>query len=148
MPGTSAVEQTVAERDAMMDARTKFDATAGSGNNRDDPAQQIALLEQLYRTAPVGLAFLDTELHLVRVNERFAEIVGRSLEGHIGRPLREVIPDIAEYLEPLCHKVIRNGQPIIDVEVSGTTPADPFTQSYWRTSCHPVTGDDGDAFYV
>jgi PAS domain-containing protein len=35
------------------------------------------LLDALFRTAPIGFAFLDRDLRYVRINERLAEINGR-----------------------------------------------------------------------
>ena len=40
-------------------------------------------------TAPVGLAFMDTEFRYVRVNDALAKINGRPAEEHLGRTLRD-----------------------------------------------------------
>ena len=52
-------------------------------------------LDLLYRTAPVGLGLLDRELRYVRINDRLARINGKPVSAHIGRTVREVIPDLA-----------------------------------------------------
>ena len=52
-------------------------------------------LELLYRTAPIGLGLVDRDLRYVHVNERLAAMNGLPVEAHLGRTLREVIPDIA-----------------------------------------------------
>ena len=59
---------------------------------------ETAELEHLYRTAPVGLCLLDKDLRYLRINERLAAINGRPISEHLGRTLREVIPDIAANL--------------------------------------------------
>ena len=41
---------------------------------------QLSELDQLYRTAPVGLCFMDKELRFVRINDRLAAINGHSVE--------------------------------------------------------------------
>src|SRR4051794_15315549 len=50
-----------------------------------------AQLDSVFTTAPVGLAFLDTELRYVRANAALAEINGIPLEDHIGRRARDVL---------------------------------------------------------
>lgn len=82
-------------------------------------------LEQLYNHAPVGLAFLDTELRFVRINERLAAINGPSVEAHIGRTLSEIIPEIAPIIEPIYRDVIETGEPRLGFEVNGKTAAVP-----------------------
>ena len=44
----------------------------------------------------VGLAVFDEDLRFVRINERLAEINGSSVADHLGRSLREVLPELAE----------------------------------------------------
>ncbi|MDP2577719.1 MAG: PAS domain-containing protein, partial [Candidatus Palauibacterales bacterium] len=106
--------------------------------------EDIAELDHLYRTAPVGLCLLDTELRYLRINERLAEINGRPVSAHIGRQVREVLPQLAEMLEPLLRRVIETREPVLDLEVSATTPAQPGVQRDWLVSYYPLMSDDGD----
>ena len=78
--------------------------------------------DHLYRTAPVGMCVLDTDLRFVRVNERLAAISGRPVSEHLGRTLRQVIPDLAAKMEPICRRVIESGKPLYDMEIRGVTP--------------------------
>src|ERR1700751_1940564 len=57
--------------------------------------QTSALLDALYRSAPVGLGFWDRDLRYVRVNEALAAINERAVEDHVGRTFREVVPQLA-----------------------------------------------------
>lgn len=114
----------------------------------DSFREQFLELEHLYRTAPVGMCFMDRDLRFVRINERLAEINGRSIEDHIGRTLREVVPEIAELVEPTYRRVIETGEPILDIEVRGTTPADPTRERCWLASYYPLKGDDGAVYGV
>ncbi len=78
-------------------------------------------LEQLYATTPVGLCLIDTDLRFVRINQRLAEINGCSVEAHIGKHLREILPQICETLEPIYRRVIETGEPTRDVEVEAVS---------------------------
>jgi hypothetical protein len=44
---------------------------------------------------------------------------------HLRRLLREVVPTLAEQIEPHFRQVIGSRQPLVEQEVQGATPADP-----------------------
>ncbi|WNG53019.1 PAS domain-containing protein [Archangium minus] len=108
-------------------------------------AVQVALsrLDAIMETVPVGLGFWDTELRFVRLNERLARINGLPSHEHLGKKLREVLPDVASQVEPLLHRVLETGQPVMDVEISGETPALPGVRRHWLASYYPVHDEDG-----
>ena len=85
--------------------------------SRDQLRRQLAELEHLYATAPVGLALVDPDLRYVRINEMMAAINGRTTEEHVGRAIREVLPDLADDLEPVYRRVIETGEPALDIEL-------------------------------
>ena len=97
--------------------------------------------------APVGLALLDRDLRYVRVNPMLAEINGASVEAHLGRRVREVLPHIADAVEPLYRSVLETGAPVLGVEVTGTTAADDEVH-HWLSSYVPVREDRGDVSAV
>lgn len=100
-------------------------------------------LEKLYNTNPVGLVLHDEELQFVRVNEAMAEINGLPANAHIGKKLREVLPDLANRVEPILHQVLTTGKPIRNLEISGFTPSQPNVQRHWIASYYPVNQLDG-----
>lgn len=53
-------------------------------------------VEAIYASAPVGLTVLDQDLRYVRINDRLAEINGLPAAEHLGRTVRDVIPDLAD----------------------------------------------------
>jgi PAS domain S-box-containing protein len=110
--------------------------------------QQFGEIEAIYQTAPVGLSFIDTNLQFVRINEQLAQINGLPVAEHIGRTIREILPEIADTIEPLYRQVIDSGEPIFDVEVSGTTPAQPGVERHWIASYYPQTDVSGRAIGV
>jgi PAS domain S-box-containing protein len=110
--------------------------------------RRFAELEAVYRTAPVGLAFLSADLRFVRINERLAAISGLPVEAHLGRTLREVLPGLADVLEPLYRRLIDAGEPVLDLEVRGTTPAEPGVARDWLASYYPVKDAAGGVLGV
>ncbi|MFH7026693.1 MAG: PAS domain S-box protein [Heteroscytonema crispum UTEX LB 1556] len=105
--------------------------------------RQLAEIEAIYAYAPIGLCFVDTNLKFIRINEYLAEIDGMSVSEHIGRTLREVLPELGETLEPLYRQVIESGLPVENYEIRGTTPAQPGIQRDWLVSYYPLKGTDG-----
>ncbi len=105
--------------------------------------KQYAELEHLYKTTPVGLALMDHELRFVRINDLLAEINGKPAAQHIGRTLREVVPGIAEGVESVYRRVFETGEPVLNVEIHGTTPAASEFERDWLASFHPLRMDDG-----
>ena len=69
-----------------------------SGTPRGVPADDAPAigLESIWRHAAVGMAVVDARLRFVRINERLAEMNGASVEAHIGRTVRELVPDLTE----------------------------------------------------
>jgi PAS domain S-box-containing protein len=82
-----------------------------------------ALFDVVGEGAPVGLAFVDTELRFVRINAALAAINGRAVEDHLGRRIDEVLPEIADVLVPIYRRVLETGEPILEREVTRETPA-------------------------
>lgn len=110
--------------------------------NRAVLQRQLAEIETIYESAPIGLNVLDTDLRFVRINQRLAEINGFSIEAHIGRTVRELLPDIADMAEQLLRPILETGEPLLNVEIRGETPAQPGVQRVWRESFLPLK--DGD----
>jgi PAS domain S-box-containing protein len=82
-----------------------------------------ALFDVVGEGAPVGLAFVDTELRFVRINAALAAINGRAVEEHLGRRIDEVLPEIADIVVPIYRQVLETGEPILEREVTRETPA-------------------------
>ncbi len=105
--------------------------------------EQFAELEHLYRTTPVGLCFMDTELRFVRINDELAAINGASVEEHIGRPPRSILPDVADRIEPIYRRVIEIGDPEMNFEVTAPQPPGPGPRRSYLVSYHPAKDRSG-----
>jgi PAS domain S-box-containing protein len=100
-------------------------------------------LSSFFTGATAGLALLDSELRYVQINRTLAEMNGSSMGDHIGRTIQEVIPTVAMDIAPLMQQVLVTGEPILNVEVSGETPAEPGVKRHWIDSFFPIAGLDG-----
>src|SRR5581483_8469183 len=105
-------------------------------------------LELIYETSPGGLCFLDTELRYRRINEKLARINGLPREAHLGRTVREILPKIADTLEPLLRRVIETKSPVLDIELCGRVPSQPDKDLHWRGSYYPLTDAGGKVLGV
>jgi PAS domain S-box-containing protein len=102
-----------------------------------------AVLDALTRQAPVGFGFVDRSLRFRFANDELARILGLSVEGMLGRPLRDLAPDVWEAVKPLADQVIGTGHPLVDVEVQGSTPGYPDEDRDWLLSFYPVRTGGG-----
>lgn len=116
--------------------RKRAEEAERAARNRSNEA--LALLDTLVTSAPVGLAFWDTELRYQRLNRLLAEMNGLPVEAHLGHTMGELLPDLAATIEPLFRRILETGEPIIDIEIAGTTLAAPGQQRYWLASYYPV----------
>ncbi|NJL82468.1 MAG: PAS domain-containing protein [Chloroflexaceae bacterium] len=73
--------------------------------------QQLAEIEAIYQSAPVGLTVLDHNLRFLRINERLAEINGQSVEAHLGRSVRELLPELADTVEAFFAQLLKPENP-------------------------------------
>lgn len=108
-----------------------------------EPRFEHGFIEALFEVADIGLGLVDLDLRYVRVNESLAATNGVSAAEHEGRSIREVIPGLADLAEALLRRVIDTGEPVVDLELSGATPADPEADRNFLVSYYPVR--DGDA---
>ncbi|HMF01084.1 MAG TPA: PAS domain S-box protein [Terriglobia bacterium] len=113
--------------------------------SEEEARRHLAYVEAIYATAPVGLCFVDTDLRFRSINARLAEMNGRSVEEHIGHTLREVVPQIADAVEPYYRRVIESGEPVLNVETRsapGRRPVHHFVVSYYpvKDDRQPVLG--------
>jgi PAS domain S-box-containing protein len=106
--------------------------------------QRLEEIENLYRNAPIGLCELDRELRYVRLNERLAEINGVSVADHIGKRVRDVLPQsIADKAESQMLRVLETGKPLLDIEIVSETLAKQGIERSWMEQWIPITDIQG-----
>ncbi|MEG3875874.1 PAS domain S-box protein [Microcoleus sp. herbarium7] len=105
--------------------------------------RQLAELDLVYNTTPVGLSFVDTNLRYIRINKCLAQINGRTIADHIGRTVREAIPEIADMVEPIYRQVLATQTPVLDLEIKAETLQQPGVVRDWQVSFYPVIDESG-----
>jgi PAS domain S-box-containing protein len=105
-------------------------------------ADQLQELEQLYDTAPIGLAMLDRDLRFQRINKRLADINGHSVEDHLGRRAWDLVPDLEATAGPMLRRVLATGVALNNVEISGETPATKGVR-HWVEQFYPLGDSAG-----
>lgn len=105
--------------------------------------QQVAEIEAIYNTAPVGLGVLDTNLRFQRINKRLAEMNGFAPQEHIGRSISDLLPGVATKVEAHMRQIIETGEPVLNLELSGETAAQPGVRRYWIENWQPIKDQDG-----
>ncbi|MFS8116923.1 MAG: PAS domain S-box protein, partial [Microcoleus sp.] len=104
---------------------------------------QLAELDLVYNSTPVGLCFVDTNLRYIRMNECLAQINGRAIADHIGRTVREAIPELADMVEPIYLQVLATQTSILDLEMKAETLQQPGVLRDWLVSFYPVIDQSG-----
>ena len=99
-------------------------------------AESLTLVERLQESAPIGFAFVDRELRVVRINSVLAEVNGAPVEEQIGRPVAELIPDIWSQTEAVYRRVLDTGESVVNLEVDRVRA---LTQDrrHWLASYYP-----------
>ena len=118
-------------------------STDREGNTASNPSATAPELQLIYDAAPVGLAFLTPDCRYLQVNQRLTEICGIPVADHIGRSVRETVPQVAEQVEAIVQALMQTGRPITDVEVRGQRPDGSNAEHTWRTSWYPLHDKDG-----
>ena len=122
----------------LQDITRRKRAEAAQAAAESESERRLAELETLYRTAPMGLAQLDSNLRFVRVNEALASMNGMSLEDHVGRSVWSIVPGMQQELEPLLRRVLETGEVACGVKLSGQTPAAPGMLRHWLARYYPL----------
>lgn len=118
-------------------------AEAALRQSEKQAREQLHELETVYRVAPIGLSLLDRDLRFVRISETLARVDGCSVGEHIGRSVREVLPGLADIVEPRMRQVIATGEPLYDWEVAGAAPTETGAERHWLVSYFPLLDERG-----
>jgi two-component system sensor histidine kinase/response regulator len=132
------LEQAVAERTAQLVAEIEERKEAEEGM-RESEAQWNAFFD----ASPTGMGMVDPQLRYMKVNQRLADITGVPLKSHIGKTIREIVPQLADILEPLYQEVFATGEPIFNFELCGETNSRPGELRDWQVSYFPLMGESG-----
>ena len=110
----------------------------------DEPRDR--LLVRLGGSAPIGLAAFDAKLRYTAINDWLAQLNGASIEQHIGRTVREMLPMLADQLEPIMRAIFDGGEPVYGIPVTGRnerTGRDPLDRGQLLRARRPHRPADG-----
>ena len=89
--------------------------------------------------APVGLGFLDADLHLRHMNRAMEAMSERALGTEVGDSLWNLLPDTRAELEPRLRQVIEANRTIPDVEIATESRKHPGQMREFRFGFFPLT---------
>jgi PAS domain S-box-containing protein len=111
------------------------------------PTQRLSQLEAIYDGAPVGLCFLDRNLHYVSVNKRLAVINNIPVAAHLGRTAAEVLPERFSTFGPYLTRALA-GEAVTGVEARYPNPADPAQFFTYLFSYQPARDEAGEVIGI
>jgi len=131
-----------------IDIRKKTRVETSLRASQDEARRRLTELESIYASAPIGLCVLDRRFRYLRINDRLAEINGLPASEHIGRTPRDLLPELAGPAEKIFYQVLESGQPVLDFELSGSTPAHPGVLRTWIEHWLPLKDLAGEVIGV
>ena len=98
--------------------------------------RQLAEIEAVYRTAPIGLALFDAkDYRYLRLNDLQAGFFGLTPDEIVGQGVTDMAP--IEGLRGLFDKVAA-GQPVVNYPLEGSLATEPNKVRYWTVNYFPV----------
>lgn len=93
--------------------------------------------------ANIGLCIHDLDLRFLQVNAALADFNGHSVEAHLGKTTKELLPELAPTINPLLQQVLVTGQPILNVEMTAEVPSQSKAIRDWLVSFFPILQRNG-----
>lgn len=95
------------------------------------------ILAAYFQASNIGFALLDSELRYLSINEALAQMNGVPVAQHLGKTTREILGDVADFLEPKLRSIFLTGEPVLNLEGAGKLPhrAEP---GHWTGHFIPV----------
>jgi len=140
-PSDLVLAEDLAYRAAMALENAELYARARDASRHDE--QTLALLYTLFDTAPIGLGFLNLERRFVRGNGWLNAAAGTPGMDVAGRTVAEVLPELADELDPLVRRAMEQGEPTVNHELNRRDAATGGSRD-WLASVYPViaAGDE------
>jgi signal transduction histidine kinase len=106
----------------------------------------LALLDSMLANAPIGFAFFDHRLRMVRVNQFLARMNDLPVNRHLGKTIEEIFaPAAARRLKAAVEQVFNEGYAVRDLELASEEPhaahAALAEARSWLANIYPVRTD-------
>ena len=125
----------------LPNARLHQTELIASGSALQEAPHELWLLYE--KRSPIGLAFLRPDCRYRQINRRLTEICGLSIADHIGKSVRNTVPQVADQVELVVQAILRTGEPIAGIEVNGQRTDGSNAERVWITYWHPLKAEDG-----
>jgi signal transduction histidine kinase len=109
-------------------------------------ARQGTLLERIISQAPAGIAYLDTDLVVRRVNPAFMAMFNQPAEFYLGKHFLDRAPaEARQAFEPVLRGVLETGEPHYAASVPYTVAREGLpAHTHWDFSYVPSYGEAGE----
>lgn len=101
------------------------EAQADVARNEGLARQRSLEIETLYKTAPVGMALVDSNRRYMKINRHFADLTGAKSDNYIGRTLTDLTPALAERMEAPISEVFEHGNEVVNIATTVRMNGDP-----------------------
>ncbi|HZO87307.1 MAG TPA: PAS domain-containing protein [Chthonomonadaceae bacterium] len=112
-------------------------------SERLDAQARLQHIETLLTSLPVAFAIVDTDLHYIEINQRYADLTGTTPEQLLGRPVLASHPEAQAQLAPYFARVFQGET----VELRGFTLTFPDQrergETVWNLRFLPLQGEAG-----
>ncbi|MFD9410219.1 SpoIIE family protein phosphatase [Streptomyces sp. NPDC059989] len=122
------------------DGRPVVMGLASRSDELDRVKTNLAFLDALFETCPIGLCLLDQDLRFVHLNQALADMDGLPIEAHIGRHTDEIVimSEGGEY-ERMLRAVAAGGAPVVGVPVGMRPRVHPDRDQVRSVSFFPLS---------
>jgi two-component system CheB/CheR fusion protein len=106
------------------------------------------MLGAFFINSPAGLAIIDSDMKFVKINETMAMINGTPVQECIGKTIQEIMPELSSFMVPLCRKILKTGEPALNMDVSDQMQKEPGEMRSWLASYFPIMDEGGPIKHI
>ncbi|MFE3661019.1 SpoIIE family protein phosphatase, partial [Streptomyces sp. NPDC059165] len=103
----------------------------------------LAASQAIFGQSPFGFLLFDTDLKVLRANERFAAVFGGAANDHRGRTVHDYLsrPE-AERMTASLQRVLETGESVTDLQIVGAIPGG-TERRHWSVNLYRVHSGSG-----
>ena len=105
------------------------------------------LISAVFDTKMLCVAIFDKQHRFIAVNDTLASLHGIPAKDHVGRTLREVLPQPPPRAESLIDHVFETGEPVANAEITARVPTRDKT-GHWIVNFIPIKDESGRVLQV
>ncbi len=114
---------------------------------RRESQESRRILDTLIEDSPVGFAFIDRDLRVLRLNPTLAVVTGVQADDQVGRSVSGFLLGLLPSREAGYRGILDSHTPVLNLEGRGPTRTDPTGTHDWLVSLYPV-GEPDDAIGI